>query len=362
MRRLVDRMHSERFRSAMAIVVTNGLAVHSALAETITVCADGCDHTSIQAAIDAASDGDVIQLAAETYAEGATINTRGKAIQLLGAVGPDGEPASILDGGLTHRVLTCEGGRGVNTVLRDLQFVHGNAETGGGLFIGPEVSALVERCWFVSNHATWGGGVTTSYSNAVIQACVFRQNTTHWDGAGLRCVGGTPWVTLSTFEDNSAGWAFGGGIANQYGTNAVIESCSFVGNHSGYGGGGISNEHGSHPVVHSCEFRENSAGIVGHHVYSKPGSTLTLSKSILDGCCGVVPPLGPRDDSNNALDPYCDDCRGNVDCVGNRIDASDLGYLLGRWGSDDPQSDLNGDGRVDAPDLGLLLGAWGDCK
>ena len=34
---------------------------------TITVCASGCDYSSIQDAIKAASDGDTIDLAAETY-------------------------------------------------------------------------------------------------------------------------------------------------------------------------------------------------------------------------------------------------------------------------------------------------------
>ena len=57
----------------------------TATAEILTVCASGCQYTSINAAIDASSNGDVIQLAAETYYEGSVVDTDGKAITLRGA-------------------------------------------------------------------------------------------------------------------------------------------------------------------------------------------------------------------------------------------------------------------------------------
>jgi len=48
-----------------------------------------------------------------------------------------------------------------------------------------------------------------------------------------------------------------------------------------------------------------------------------------------------------------------------RIDATDLGSMLGMWGlkADDPRqifrADLSGDGSISATDLGMLLGLWG---
>lgn len=47
----------------------------------------------------------------------------------------------------------------------------------------------------------------------------------------------------------------------------------------------------------------------------------------------------------------------DLDCNGS-VSGSDLGLLLGQWGSDG-SADLNGDGTVNGSDLGLLLGAWG---
>ncbi|MFM1883311.1 MAG: hypothetical protein RJA05_1720 [Planctomycetota bacterium] len=41
------------------------------------------------------------------------------------------------------------------------------------------------------------------------------------------------------------------------------------------------------------------------------------------------------------------------------VDGSDLGVLLGGWGS--PAGDLDGNGTTDGGDLGIMLGAWGPC-
>ncbi|MBL9150193.1 MAG: hypothetical protein JNM94_16005 [Phycisphaerae bacterium] len=48
----------------------------------------------------------------------------------------------------------------------------------------------------------------------------------------------------------------------------------------------------------------------------------------------------------------------DFDCDGS-VGPTDLGILLGAWGTNSPQYDLNGDGTIDAADLGVLLGAWG---
>jgi len=43
------------------------------------------------------------------------------------------------------------------------------------------------------------------------------------------------------------------------------------------------------------------------------------------------------------------------------VGSSDLGVLLGAWGSNDPAADINGDGVVNSQDLAILLGSWGPC-
>jgi hypothetical protein len=55
---------------------------------------------------------------------------------------------------------------------------------------------------------------------------------------------------------------------------------------------------------------------------------------------------------------------GGGGCTGDvngdlAVDASDLAFVLGAWGT--PDVDLNDDGTTDATDLAIVLGAWGAC-
>lgn len=55
-----------------------------------------------------------------------------------------------------------------------------------------------------------------------------------------------------------------------------------------------------------------------------------------------------------------DSCLGDFDDTGV-VDGADLTQLLGAWGSDDPEYDLDGVPGVNGADLTVLLGNWGPC-
>ena len=82
----------------------------TARAETLTVCGSGCRYASINDAIDAASEGDVILLAVETYLAGEPIDLRGKQITLRGTLDKSGGPNTVLDEDTTHTVQVAESG------------------------------------------------------------------------------------------------------------------------------------------------------------------------------------------------------------------------------------------------------------
>lgn len=53
-------------------------------------------------------------------------------------------------------------------------------------------------------------------------------------------------------------------------------------------------------------------------------------------------------------------CAADLDGDG-QVGATDLGILLGAWGSENLLADIDGDTAIDAGDLAVLLGAWGPC-
>ncbi|MDC0991994.1 hypothetical protein OAR33_00300 [bacterium] len=177
--------HNRKVRLRIGIyrtlLSTVALAISSvtASAETITVCASGCDYTSINAAIAVASDGDVIQLAAETYFEGEQIDTLGKAITLRGVLDKAGEPASVLDGAGTHRVLICERGETNTTSFENLFVQNGSAADYGGGSRNQASSPRFSKCNFRNNASVfYGGGMYNGNgSSPVVVSCVFLKIT-----------------------------------------------------------------------------------------------------------------------------------------------------------------------------------------
>ena len=144
------------------LLATVALAFSSVIASasTITVCASGCDYTSINATINAAIDGDVIQLAAETYFEGSQTNTLGKAITLRSVLDKAGITASVLDGAGTHRVLICQSGETGATAFQRLVIQDGFAFNGGGMPNIDNSSPELTDCTFIRNSSNYGGGLS----------------------------------------------------------------------------------------------------------------------------------------------------------------------------------------------------------
>ncbi|MFZ1629937.1 MAG: hypothetical protein WAV70_13495, partial [Anaerolineae bacterium] len=113
----------------------------------IVVCATGGDYTTIQAAVNAASSGDVITVCAGLYQENIVLHA---GVSIQGA----GSDATIVDGGATQsvvRALTAD--IGASTMVSGLTLRNGRATSGGGVQVRQGAPAF--KNLVIENNEAW---------------------------------------------------------------------------------------------------------------------------------------------------------------------------------------------------------------
>ncbi|MGB4804585.1 MAG: hypothetical protein WBV59_18185, partial [Anaerolineae bacterium] len=113
----------------------------------IVVCATGGDYTTIQAAVTAASSGDVITVCAGLYQENIVLRA---GVSIQGA----GSDTTIVDGGATQsvvRALTAD--IGASTMVSGLTLRNGRATSGGGVQVRQGAPAF--KNLVIENNEAW---------------------------------------------------------------------------------------------------------------------------------------------------------------------------------------------------------------
>ena len=215
-----------------------------------------CDYTRIQEAIDAASSGDTISIAAGTYNE--LIDFTGKPITVHGA----GPLQTTIDGtGIEGSVVTFTSGEGPGSILRDVTLtggtgtiapdpVFGNVLCGGGLYLFGS-SPTIKNC-LVTENITWGGGgMFNLFSSPNVEECTFRSNQAEGHGGGSYNLDHSdPKFTDCVFELNDATW--GGGMTSTVDCSPTLTDCDFIANSIFSVGGGMFNRSRSSPTITGC--------------------------------------------------------------------------------------------------------------
>lgn len=234
-----------------------------AMAATYLVLPGGSgDYPTIQAAIDDASDTDVIELGDGTFVGDGNrdIDFLGKAVTVRSQSG-DPEVCVLECGGVSapHRGFIFRSEEGPASVLQDITVSNAyHHET--------------------STPATGGAGVLCEGASPTISGCVFAANTVDGTvatfGGSILCTGASaPTITDCTITNSSAGetgGGSGGAIAFLSGADATMTGTTVEGNYAHDRGGGVYVS-GADVTLSGCTIRDN-ASTEGGGVYLSSGT------------------------------------------------------------------------------------------
>ncbi len=248
------------------------------------------DYATIQQAIDASSDGDVIVLSDGIhYGMGnRDLDFGGRRITVRSQGGDPAACFIICQGssGNPHRGFTFHSGEDSLSVLSGVTITGGWASSYGGGVLVTFSSPKLENCIITDCHAgSAGGGMHVYDGDPVLRNTVFRGNSCNDAAGGLSLNTSVAIVQGCTFEDNTAAYA-GGGMFN-YSASPVVTGCAFTGNSAATMGGAMQNRTaGAAPVIAGCTFRGNHA-MMGGTIYNDQGAAPTMSRCTLTGNWGT---------------------------------------------------------------------------
>jgi len=231
--------------------------VSTAGARIITVDDDAAaDFNNIQAAIDAASNGDTVVVEEGTYFE--NINFRGKNIVLTSTDpnDPNVVAATIIDGQEKNAVATFNRGEDANCILE------GFTITNGGMCGNLE-----------------SAGIFCYNSSPTIRYNLITDN--NWSGewgGGIYCGGGSsPLIVQNTIKNNYS--EFSGGIDCWDDSSPIITGNIIMHNRADSGMGAIHVAY-SHPIIQNNLIALNSGAGIG--IYASSSPTVIANNTIVD--------------------------------------------------------------------------------
>jgi hypothetical protein len=200
------------------------------------------DYSTIQAAIDAATDGDEIVVYPDYYTENINFGGKNITVRSMNPTNPDTVAITIIDGNQAGSVVSFSGNEGTTCVLSGFTITNGHASTGGGIY-GNGTLATIQYNQITLNTAEGsepnGQGAGLDNCDGTIQNNTISVNSAEYSGGGLYgCDGTIQNNTISTNTVTALGQesAYGGALSQCHGTikNNTISANSA----EGYGGSG----------------------------------------------------------------------------------------------------------------------------
>jgi len=283
----------------------------------ITVDDDGpADYSTIQGAINASTDGDVVKVMPGYYTGEGNYNlnfgsgliagqTRTITVCSSNANDPNIVIATIIDAQGQGSVFRFVNDEGPECIIAGLTITGGDAKHGAGIYCGNNASPTISNCIIAANtglghlNGSMGGGIYCGGSG-LISNCVIAYNYSDLDGGGIYVANeGEVFLTNCTFvrnfsssgggcylnsaigimanclfiENESLGTAYhqGGGAIYTASSNIELEGCYFEANRAAHGGAARFSGYERKYMMHNCTFFDNIATEKGGAVYCEAG-------------------------------------------------------------------------------------------
>lgn len=334
------RPNTRKSLAVMLALATIALArTSTAQANTLTVCASGCNYTTIAAALGAAVSGDTISILDALHKENG-IQIGATAAQNVTIQG-QGATATVVDGGGVGPIFSVDSG---TVTIQNLTVQNGSDTADGGGIVNWGTLTL-SNCLVTNNSTTSGsngGGLANLGGVVTIDNCTFSSNTAASFGGGIaNTSSGTLQITSSTLSANHANSGDGGGLVNLSGTVTILNS-TISGNGAAIGAG---IENFAALTIGSSTVASNTATSAGGGIDTSSTGTTTIKNSIVgdnggSDCIGtgVMAALGANLDTDGT-------CRATNF---TQTSSLDLGVLaLNPPGSTETQALLPGSAAID---------------
>lgn len=304
-------MRSFRSGALLAASLTTLAMTTPGLSEVLNVPAD---FPTIQAAIDASTNGDEIVVGPGVWTGqgNEVIDPSGRTFILRSSGGAEN---TIIDGEGVRRGISCVSAESSSLVIDgftitncvgtwfdlDGDGLQEAAELVGGGLINWYSNPTIRNCIFTANTASSGGAVFSNFGSGSFESCEFLDNTASDAGGAISLqLFSQPSMVDCVVRDNVAD--LGGGLHAVYGSGVVLQSALIEDNQATYNGGGVyclassvdfrdclvlrnscggsgggAFVYNSASVLDASEFTGNSSSITGGG-YRQVGSTLSVSR------------------------------------------------------------------------------------